>query len=422
MKQCTMLRGDAQCTAMVPDEDAICAPCAKELEAEMDRLARQMGATTNIEWTDSTWNPLRGCSRVSEGCRNCYAEKVAYRFSGPGQAYEGLAVLRNGHASWTGKVSFAEKHLLDPLKWKDPRRIFVNSMSDLFHENVPYEWIDRIFAVMALCPQHTFQVLTKRPERMLRYLSQPDLAGQLMDCQVDMADWNHSPKEMSTAVDRALRKVGRKENCGESPWTGKDSYCWMPKINKWPLPNVWLGVSVENQKAADERIPLLLQTPAAVRFLSCEPLLGPVSLRWKNSTPFGVTHPRHLRPEPDGQGRVCTDEYDGLRELDWAIVGGESGPSARPMHPDWARSLRDQCQTARVPFFFKQWGEFGPCENGEVTPNPEDWDNPPLSHEFADPSKPRSGWEKVYRVGKKAAGALLDGREWREFPEVQHAQ
>ena len=126
-----------------------------------------MGAKTGIEWTDATWNPIRGCSRVSEGCRNCYAETIAARFSGPGLAYEGLAVMQNGHPHWTGKIEFVDEHLLDPLSWRRPRRIFVNSMSDLFHENVTDEMRDKIFAVMALCPQHIFQVLTKRPARML---------------------------------------------------------------------------------------------------------------------------------------------------------------------------------------------------------------------------------------------------------------
>jgi len=355
-----------------------------------------LGANTNIEWTDSTWNPLRGCSRVSEGCRNCYAEKVAYRFSGAGQAYEGLAILRNGHAGWTGKVELVEKHLLDPLKWKGVpelvpgsegvegqrakgqtklrrRRIFVNSMSDLFHESVPDAWIDRIFAVMALCPQHDFQVLTKRPARMLAYFG---------------GGFPHPGSDRVMAIRVATAPL--------------QSLAGYPRdAIHFPLPNVWLGVSVENQVAADDRIPLLLQTAAAARFISAEPLLGPVSLRWKNSTPFGTPHPRHLKPDPDGAGRVCTDEYDGLRELDWVIVGGESGAggNTRSMKPSWARTLRDQCQAANVPFFFKQWGEWIPTEDPKVA----EQRGVPLG-------------ECMSYVGKKAAGAQLDGREWREFP------
>lgn len=244
-----------------------------------------------ISWTDQTWNPIRGCSRVSEGCRHCYAEHQAARFSGPGQPYEGLVTVANGHPQWTGTIAFVEKHLLDPLKWKQPRRIFVNSMSDLFHENVTDEMRHRIFGVMQECPHHTFQILTKRPAGMLAF-AEAQMAG---------------------------------------------GFCW-------PLPNAWLGVSVENQKAADERIPLLLQTPAAVRFVSCEPLLGPVGL---------ANHFPHAHGMRD-------DRF-------WVICGGESGPGARPMDPDWARSLRDQCQASGVSFFMKQMGSvFGPKKGHDI--------------------------------------------------------
>ncbi len=262
---------------------------------------------SKIEWTDATWNPVRGCSRVSEGCRNCYAERVAARFSGPGEPYHGLAVMKPDGPHWTGKVKLPADHLTDPLRWRTPRRIFVNSMSDLFHEAVPQEWIARIFQVMAQANQHTYQILTKRPQRMLEIMR-------------DLTD--HSTMFM-----------------------GK------------PLPNVLLGVSVEDQANADARIPLLLQTPAAVRFVSYEPALGPVDFsEFLERTKIG---PNHI--------------------LDWIIAGGESGPQARPAHPDWFRAVRDQCKAANartnmraadgvriaaapppvenVPFFFKQWGE-----------------------------------------------------------------
>lgn len=200
--------------------------------------------TTEISWTDRTWNPIRGCSRVSEGCRFCYAEGVAYRFSGPGQPYEGLARKVNGRAAWTGKVRLVESALTEPLSWRKPARIFVNSMSDLFHEHVSDEFIAAVFGVMAAAPQHTFQVLTKRAERMREVVSA--LSVELVrEC--------------------TLKLTGRMIR-GD----------WM-----LPLPNVWLGVSCEDQQRADERIPLLLQTPAVVRFVSCEPLLGPIDLsRW----------------------------------------------------------------------------------------------------------------------------------------------
>jgi len=266
-----------------------------------------MSDRAGIEWTDATWNPLRGCSRVSEGCRNCYAERIAARFSGPGQPYEGLAERTAKGPRWTGKVALIESALYHPLRWRKPRRIFVNSMSDLFHQDVPDEWIDRVFAVMALAPQHTFQVLTKRPERM----------GAWFATGLDTRE-----EDVATAMRRIDINSGF--------------------FTDWPLPNVWLGTSVEDQPTADARIPHLLAAPAAVRFVSAEPLLGPVDL---TVYMFGAHQ---------------TEETDWIaRRLDWLIVGGESGPGARPMHPDWARSLRDQCAAASVPFFFKQWGGVG---------------------------------------------------------------
>ena len=299
-----------------------------------------MGSKTKIEWTDATWNPFIGCSRVSEGCRHCYAERIAGR--------------------------------LVPLHWRKPRRVFVNSMSDLFHENAPDEWIDQAFAVMALCPQHTFQALTKRPKRMLDWVRKNSTGGRIfhLASQID-------PKKYGAVS------------------------------GSWPLPNVWLGVSVEHQEAADARIPLLLQTPAAVRFISAEPLLGRVDLH----LPDQEAYPLKMRPVA-------------IQRIHWVICGGESGPGARPMHPDWARSLRDQCRAANVPFFFKQWGEWLP-EGIEV--GWKDVGRPPRNAEhlwIAEDGTQHTGLigsndVRTWRVGKKAAGALLDGREWRQFPEVR---
>lgn len=316
-----------------------------------------MGDKTGIEWTDATWNPIRGCSRVSEGCRNCYAESTAYRFSRPGKPYEGLAVLRNGHASWTGEIRFVAEHLLDPLKWKDPRRIFVNSMSDLFHEGVTDDVLDKIFAVMALSEQHIFQVLTKRPARMKRYMEM--VASEEGGLRIGRAA--ASLFHGMSVSDRRLSMAEQARVSNQFEWH--------------ELFHVWLGVSVENQAAANERIPLLLSTPASIRFISAEPLLGPLDLRfWLN--------PRR------GPG------------LDWVICGGESGPHARPMNPDWARSLRDQCrEVGTTSFFFKQWGEWAPTIN------------PAVARERGLPLD-----QCMSHVGKKAAGALLDGREWHEFP------
>ena len=241
---------------------------------------------TTIEWTDTVWNPVRGCSLVSAGCANCYAMKQAHRFSGKGKPYEGLTELGPQGPRWTGKVRLVPDVLEAPLHWRQPRRVFVNSMSDLFHEDVPDEFIDRVWGIMSLAPRHTYQILTKRPERMLAVVS----------------------------------KLVARHACRD----GSD----------WPLPNVWLGVSVENQQTADERIPLLLQTPAAVRFVSAEPLLGAIDLC-----------------------RYCAPNFPcDWPGLDWVIVGGESGPKARPCYMAWILSIKDQCQAAGVPVFIKQLG------------------------------------------------------------------
>lgn len=334
-----------------------------------------MADNTHIEWTDASWNPVRAsraepgdeatplkgwhCEHVSEGCRNCYAEGVNHRF-GTDLAY------KPGHR---GQLThyLDDKVLLAPLRWKRPRRIFLSSMTDVFGAWVTDEMLDRILAVMALTPQHTYQVLTKRPERAREYLTGD--RGEL--------------KAAITVNSIRIKGVD-------------------PRPVQWPVPNVWLGTSVEEQRAADERIPHLRATPAAKRFLSCEPLLGPLELE-----PY---------------------LFDG--EVDWVIVGGESGKNARPMHPDWARALRDQCQAAGVPFFFKQWGNWAPCEireGGELNP-PQ-----PLTrmmqwrrwHDGStvgiEPGQTVDQWFRPGTVlaipgGKKAAGRQLDGRTWDAVP------
>ena len=280
-----------------------------------------MSDKTNIQWTDASWNPTRGCSRVSEGCRNCYAEGVARRFAGPGLPYEGLVTLDSAgkpQRQWNGNIRIVEKHMLDPLKWERPRRIFVNSMSDVFHPEVQLETIDHIFAVMALAPQHTFQILTKRPERMKAYLSDP------------------------RTVLRVLNGIGDVHTRNQV---------------QWPLPNVWLGVSCENQETADERIPLLLQTNAAVRFISAEPLLGPIDL---NRIPAEEDR-EWFSTCLTAQDIWWTDEgeiSDGPEHaaLDWVICGGESGPRARQCNANWVLSIVEQCKAANVACFVKQLG------------------------------------------------------------------
>jgi len=268
-----------------------------------------------------------------------------------------------------------------PLRWRKPRRIFVNSMSDLFHKDVPDEFIDRVFAAMARCPQHTLQVLTKRPERMLDYLSNPD-----------------RPARVARAIDLFF----------ENPQ-------WTTLGIALALPNVWLGVSVENQAAADERIPLLLQTPAAVRWISAEPLLGSVDVR--PYLPQRLYLCQKCGEEVDDSERdhnrrhaYCggTLDENGTTDggLDWVIVGGESGPGARPMNTNWARNLRDQCRAAGIPFMFKQHGEWAPAHIGE----------PHTPVDFGDGSL-----YAMKRVGKKQAGRLLDGVLHDEYPEVKQA-
>ncbi len=246
-----------------------------------------MAVNSKIDWTDATWNPVLGCTMCSPGCAHCYAARMAARFTKPGLPFEGLAVTSANGPRWTGEVVCREDKLFDPLHWKKPRRVFVNSMSDLFHEKVPFDFIHRVFEVMAGAHWHEFQVLTKRSDR--------------------------------------LQKLSRHLN--------------------WPK-NVWMGVSVENAEYVP-RVDDLRGADAKTKFLSLEPLLGPL-------------------PNLD------------LTGIDWVIVGGESGPKARPMSPAWATDIRDQCQHSGVPFFFKQWGG----------------------------------------VNKKKAGRLLDGRAWDEMPET----
>lgn len=329
-----------------------------------------MSSTTGIEWCDATWNPVTGCTKVSQGCKHCYAERLFPR------VYSRDRIdLSKPSGAVTSPRRFTDvwvhpERLEQPLRWRKPKRIFVNSMSDLFHEQVPDEFIDQVFAVMGLARWHTFQVLTKRPERMQSYLCGHAAGG----------------RHIWTAGQQITMPAGR-----HKPETG------------WPLPNVWLGVSVENQETADERIPLLLETPAAVRFLSVEPLLGPVDLVPYLFIPDPHGAPADLMP-------ACA--------LHWVIVGGESGPGARPMPPAWVRSIRDQCVMSGVKFFFKQWGEWVPWIGRKLDDLLLDQ---PGRHALVMPDGTvhtdfLPGGEVMARVGKKAAGRLLDGRTWEEMP------
>lgn len=362
-----------------------------------------MADHSTIEWTEATWNPIVGCDIFSPGCTNCYAMGMAARIEAmtaalrkQGKAgaphYDGTTRRVKGKAVWTGKLALAPETILtEPLSWKRPRKIFVNSMGDLFHEAVPDEWIDRVFAVMALAPQHTFQVLTKRAQRMRQYMDV--FAGREM---------------VSDRVQCAMWEISERRT---------DHF-----HGGWPLRNVWLGVSTEDQARADERIPDLLDTPAAIRFVSAEPLLGPIDFYMTSDAMPVEGHPWRNGPI--------------LQGIDWIIVGGESGSDARPMHPDWARSIRDQCAAAGVAFFFKQWGSWSP-----VTIAEDDDGNLGPAYPMAgcaDPSAHAATQEALFwqgdrlvhwplvktetavgvrHVGKSRAGRMLDGREHSEFPQ-----
>lgn len=288
---------------------------------------------TRIEWTERTWNPVTGCSRVSPGCAHCYAERMAKRLAG-----------RCGYpeAPHEFDVTLHQDRLSEPLKWQSPQRVFVVSMGDLFHEVVPFSYIAQVFGIMAVTPQHTYQILTKRAYRMKEFF-----------------DW------------------------------GRYHYAF---CHVKTLRNVWLGVTAENQEQADQRVPVLLQTPAAVRFVSVEPMLSHVyltslqceRLKWDALTGY------QYQIENSGS------QYNwqaGTAQLDWVICGGESGPGARPLHPDWVRTLRNQCQAAKVPFFFKQWGD---------NPDPAAFETPLVNAVMQ----------------QKRHWRMLDGRVWEEFPVV----
>ncbi len=295
---------------------------------------------SSIEWTEATWNPVVGCTRASAGCDHCYAVKQTYRLEWMGQAkYAGLTVLNSrGDRHFNGVVRTVPEALEIPLRWRKPRMIFVNSMSDLFHKDVPFEFIDQVFAVMALCPQHTFQVLTKRPERMAEYLT----FVNTIDC-----------------INQQITILGRE--CDSPEQTAMIGGA--ENSRQWPLPNVWLLASCEDQEQLDKRVPDLLRCPAAVRGLSLEPLLGPMDLLRVDASGFGGPSGHKIDCVRKGYwsggpfGFVNhSDMHDRFGPLHWVIIGGESGPGARPCNIDWIRSLIAQCKAAAVPCFTKQLG------------------------------------------------------------------
>lgn len=304
-------------------------------------------ATTKIEWADAVWNPITGCTPISEACDHCYAKRMAARLAG-----------RYGYPEDDPfRVTVHWDRIEKPMHWIKSTRIFVCSMADLFHQDVNDLDIERVLAIASLCQQHTFMILTKRPSRALNFFQ-----------------WTDGLENRSEQIARAA------EHIGKITWDarGDQQHLYDRAITPgsrrvlpgWPLPNVWLGVTAENQARADERIPILLQIPAAVRFVSVEPMLGPVDLEQWITDPMIASSPDQRVP----------DRIDGVN---WVICGGETGPGARPMAPEWVRSLRDQCATAAVPFFFKQWGSWW---KGRL---PQDGMN------------------------------IIDGREWHELPKVK---
>lgn len=331
---------------------------------------------------DATWNVITGCSAVSAGCLRCDAMRLSGTRLRHHPSRAGLT--RDGEAGpvWTGEVRFNEAWLDRPLRWRRPRMIRVCAHGDLFAEAVPERWIDRVFAVMALAPHHTFQVLTKRSARMRAYLGDRGLGGRIMD------ELGHAARAHAGA--RALA----------------DGLRDLLVVQRRPLPNVWLGVSAEDQGRANERILDLLATPAALRWISAEPLLGPVDLRALRIAAHldldALTGAVSASARLDGGADFRTGLAalpllpEGRQGLDWVVVGGETGPGSRPMHPDWARALRDQCAAAGVAFRFHQHGD-GSVGGG--------------------PPEPDGGLAEGGRTGGRAARRLLDGRSWAEVPD-----
>ncbi|MDL2279041.1 phage Gp37/Gp68 family protein [Desulfovibrio sp. OttesenSCG-928-G11] len=336
---------------------------------------------TPIEWVSTpekrglTWNPISGCPgpKVSPGCSNCYAERTAKtRLAG-----------RCGYdADDPFGIHVFPERWLQPLQRRKPARIFVCSMGDLFHGGVSDTHIATLFGIMALCPQHTFIVLTKRHERMESFISNARLSRcvGLAVCEL--------PQEV-------LDKLHNKEPL------------------HWPLPNVVLMVTVCNQAEAEEKIPVLLRTPAAMHGVSVEPMLGPVDFTRLHCSGWVDSDVKFVFDALQGRSESSQHINFDEEKLDWVICGGESGPKARPMHPDWVRSLRDQCGQARVPFFFKGWGEWTERDqyaDGLIT----------YSGEYIASDNISGPWESstalVCRVGKRRAGRLLDGEEWNEAP------
>jgi protein gp37 len=391
-----------------------------------------MSDATKIEWTDATWNPITGCSVVSPGCTHCYAMKLAGTRLAHHPSRAGLTRDTKAGPVWTGEVRLNEQWLTQPLKWKRPRKIFVCAHGDLFHESVPDEWRYLVIAAMGMTydtatvdhqnvitarrQRHIYQVLTKRPDIQRGFMTALHDATQAGDI-------------LSHPLSVAAQKVSKL--AGHPFWMNAPFTVW-----RWVMegcPGLWLGVSAEDQKRANERIPDLLATPAAVRWVSAEPLLGPINFQRIRIAPDHHT----IIDALDGYAIASTPTQPGRparTALDWIVAGGESGADARPMHPDWARAIRDQCDSAGVPFFFKQNGEWigadewlrhltrageGPVYDLHYDPaRALNFDQAAhLARSCGFDFEQHSDGSTTIRVGKRRAGRLLDGRTHDGMPE-----
>lgn len=315
----------------------------------------------NIEWATKTWNPIIGCSKVSEGCDNCYAEKMACRLAGMqnkqiGTDYSSVTSVNRDMKPkyWGGNSLYRYDQVTKPARWKKPQTIFVCSMGDLFHKSVKFEFISAVYDVMCDYSHHTYIILTKRPERMLQFY-----------------EW-------------------KKEYYGVK-WQAKN--------------NIWLGVSAENQNQANKRIPILMDIPALIKFVSIEPMLGDIDLT-KIKEGVGLTFD-YL----NGYGFSLGEKYIDGPKLNWVICGGETGHNARPMHPNWVRLIRDQCKKANVPFFFKGWGEWQPTHFGGMG-------NTSGKNNFNWCERGEK-WQWMCKFGKQNSGLLLDDEKHYEFPKIE---
>jgi protein gp37 len=383
---------------------------------------------TNIEWTKGnktaagdlmpgrTWNPTVGCTEKSRGCQNCYAARMAWRIAHmnnkASKDYEGtVKKLPNGKVVWTGKVNLLPVRLLEPVMNRKPTTYFVDSMSDLFHESIPFEFIDQVMAIMALCPQHIFQVLTKRLDRLLKYMQKEQDFDYIGDnAEVIVSENPHLFHIIERLTSEAKKTIGPVTITNELlPHLKEAGWGWWHQKDEnglkdggliyegdWPAKNIWLGGSIENQKAANDRFQPLydLHRMRWMTWVSNEPCVGPID--WN---------------EP----------YYGF--LDWMVTGGESGAAASPMHPDWVRATRDFCEKNNIPWFFKQWGEYtGQIDmEGSGDTEPTLWlckdGRKGITEQFA--IKDLGNWCGVYKVGKHNAGRLLDGTLHDQMPVLK---